>query len=359
MNTTLTVRSSVLLLGLSAATVPLCGQDPTIVERLLAVRSAADQSRCAAEQATLQAAQIQCGTWHAIGPLKDAVYGVFGREFATVFDPERDVIARGPALAELDKSYQSVPVAGALDGTRRWAAHPEWVDGYYNAVPSGPPPGRNEVTYLYRTITCAVAVDVATYLVTLDAAKVWLDGQPILVAPIREGAGQRFLQASFKLPLRAGENRLLVKIVKCFQTNGFSFAMDGLHPIHPLLRGQSPVCDAGRFDGAFEPYASASWQRSLGRPDVGSTGIRQADHLAGDVAGVSASRGEPQHNVAATCLSRAPSCVNKTARNTSASTCRGSSNWHSFVRSAATTTVTTTPSGPIRSLSRRAVRRPG
>ena len=81
-------------------------------------------------------------------------------------------------------------------------------------------------------------MEVTACLVTLDAAKAWLDGKPILNAPIREGAGQRFLQASFKIPLHAGENRLLVKIVKCFQTNGFSFAIDGLHPVHPLLKGQ-------------------------------------------------------------------------------------------------------------------------
>ena len=90
-------------------------------------------------------ARIQCGSWQAIGPFKDAEYGVFAREFETEFSVEKDVLGRGHQLAALDKSYQSVPVVGTPEATRRWTAHPEWVDGFYHQLPSGPPPGRNEV----------------------------------------------------------------------------------------------------------------------------------------------------------------------------------------------------------------------
>ena len=207
-------------------------------------------------------ARIQCGSWQAIGPFKDAEYGVFAREFETEFSVEKDVLGRGHQLAALDKSYQSVPVVGTPEATRRWTAHPEWVDGFYHQLPSGPPPGRNEVMYLYRTITCAASVEAAAHLVTLDAAKAWLNGARILNAPIRDGAGQRFLHGAFKVPLHAGENRLLVKVAKCFQKNGFSFAIEGLHPLHPLLQGETAARNLTGSDTRAEPYASATWQQN-------------------------------------------------------------------------------------------------
>ena len=53
---------------------------------------------------------------------------------------------------------------------------------------------------------------VIAYLVTLDAAKGWLNGEPTLNSSIRDGAGQRFLQAHWGLHLKAGEKRLLLKM---------------------------------------------------------------------------------------------------------------------------------------------------
>ena len=233
----------------------------TILDALLECSRQVEPANAATRRG-LAEAKVQCSPWHVIGPFKDAEYGVFAREFETAFAPEKDVVARSNQPAELDKVYQSHPVIGAPDSSRGWVAHPEWTDGYFNALPSGPPPGRNEVTYLYRTITCAAPVEAPVWLVTLDAAKAWLDGKQILDAPIRGGAGQRFLQVSFKVPLHAGENRLLLKIAKCFQTNGFSFAIDGLHPIHPVLKGQPLTHDEGGFDLTYEPYASALRQQT-------------------------------------------------------------------------------------------------
>ena len=196
------------------------------------------QWAAAGKDAALAAPQetgVMLGPWFCVGPFKDAEYGVFAREFDTVFGPEADVVARACVAAELDKSYMSFPVPGMADTARRWTEHGDWTDGYYHQLPSGPPPGRNEVMYLYRTINSTSSKDMKAWLVTLDAAKAWLNGKPVLNAPIRKGAGQRFLQVAMDLPLSQGENRLLVKITKCFQKNGFSFALVGLHPVHPVL----------------------------------------------------------------------------------------------------------------------------
>lgn len=206
------------------------------LDELVALRAAAEQKRRDAKLSPIVQAGVQCSEWYAIGPFKDSEYGVFAREFATVFGPEKDVLERAGRLAQLDKSYESVSVPGAMDGRRNWVAHPEWTDGYYNQLPSGPPPGSNEVVYLYRTISCVKPVELRGCLVTLDAAKVWLNGKAILNAPIQKVGKQCFLQKSFKIPLVAGDNRLLIKITKCYQQVGFSFAIDGLHPVHPLLK---------------------------------------------------------------------------------------------------------------------------
>ena len=238
--------------GMLRATDALTSMDP-----LAALRAAAETAMLKPAAAPVTAADIRCGPWQAIGPFKDADYGVFAREFELEFAVEKEVVGQGARAAALEKIYQSVPVVGAPDATRRWVAHPEWADGYQNALPSGPPPGRNEVMYLYRTITCAAPVEVTAHLVTLDAAKAWLDGKPILNAPIREGAGQRFLRPSFRIPLHAGENRLLLKIAKCFQKNSFAFGIEGLHPMHPWLTGPAPGFVENAFGPACEPYASA------------------------------------------------------------------------------------------------------
>jgi hypothetical protein len=254
---------AVVLLGCCVAHAEVAaarGANLAALDQPVAQRAAAETAAQGAAVKPVTAADIRCGTWQAIGPFKDAEFGVFAREFELEFAVEKEVVQQGAAAAGLEQIYQSVPVVGAPDATRRWAAHPEWTDGYQNALASGPPPGRNEVTYLYRTITCASPIEVTAHLVTLDAAKAWLDGKLILNAPIREGAGQRFLRPSFKMALHAGENRLLVKIAKCFQKNSFAFAIEGLHPMHPWLTGPAPDFVNNAFGPACQPYAPALQQ---------------------------------------------------------------------------------------------------
>lgn len=109
----------------------------TILDALLECSRQVEPANAATRRG-LAEAKVQCSPWHVIGPFKDAEYGVFAREFETAFAPEKDVVARSNQPAELDKVYQSHPVIGAPDSSRGWVAHPEWTDGYFNALPSGP-----------------------------------------------------------------------------------------------------------------------------------------------------------------------------------------------------------------------------
>ena len=222
-----------------AAAQPTAGagaaDDP--LDALIRLVARAEREKPAAAAGPIAEAEVRCGPWHVIGPFKDAEYGLFSREYDTAFDVEKDVVARASAPADLAKEYRSVPVVGQADPTRHWQAQPAWADGYFHQLPVGPPPSRNEVVYLCRTITASRAVALPAHLLCTDAAKAWLNGKQALDGPIRGGAGQRFLHCRFTLDLQPGENRLLVKIVSCFQRHGFSFAVQGLHPIHPNLLG--------------------------------------------------------------------------------------------------------------------------
>ncbi|MCX6924639.1 MAG: NPCBM/NEW2 domain-containing protein [Verrucomicrobia bacterium] len=232
---------------------------PALAESLL--RAACNARHVEAQRSALADSEVPPGPWYCIGPFKDAEYGLFSREFDTPLGPEKDVVERGSSAADLDRSYLSVAVVGQPDPQRRWVARPDFVDGYFSELPVGPPPSRNEVVYLYRTVTAARAVNVTAHLIATDAAKLWLNGQLVAEAPIRNGAGQSALRVAAQLPLRAGENRLLIKIVSCFQRHGFSFGIEGLHPIHPFLKGQPVFSEQSAFSLAYEPFASALRQR--------------------------------------------------------------------------------------------------
>ena len=91
-------------------------------DELATAWAAAEKTRLNLQTKPILDAKIQCEPWYAIGPFKDAEYGVFGRAFDATFTPEQDLLARGTQGAELDKTYASIPVAGAADSARRWTA---------------------------------------------------------------------------------------------------------------------------------------------------------------------------------------------------------------------------------------------
>jgi len=261
-------RASLLDLGTALSNEKLVKPGDTVwpaaalVDRLVQAAREAERAKVDAAAKPGPQAGIRLGPWHGIGPFKDAEYGLFSRSFETPLGPEEDVVARAAEPADLKEVYHSVPLVGMPNTERRWVEHPEWTDGYFHLVPVGPPPSRNEAVYLYRTISAEEETAVDVHFVTRDAARVWLNGKPVADAPIRNGAGHRLLHVRFSLPLSAGDNRLLVKIVNCFQKNGFSFAVEGLHAVHPYLQGQPVASEKRAFTPAYEPYASALWQRA-------------------------------------------------------------------------------------------------
>jgi len=245
---------------LQVPSICLAAEPPAVLDALLERSRQLERAKSDADRRPPVEANVRCGPWHAIGPFKDAEYGLFSRGFETPLGPEADVIARGARPADLKRVYDSVPVVGMPRTERHWRERPQWTDGYFHLLPTGPPPSRNETVYLYRTVTADIEVTVPAKLVATDAVKVWLNGQQVADGPIRRGAGHRLLHLAFDLPLKSGENRLLVKIVSCFQKHGFSFTIPGLLPEHPWWPGKPRASDARAFTAAYQPFASALHQ---------------------------------------------------------------------------------------------------
>jgi len=207
---------------------------------------------------------MQLGSWHCIGPFKDALFGLFSRSFHQPAGPEEDVVAQGVEFADLGTVYHSVALPGDEETARRWQEQKSWQDGYWCALPEGPPPSRNEVVYAYRTITAKKDVTVDADLFVMDAARVWLNGNQIGQVYGHAGYQRPVCHGTMRLPLKAGPNRLLVKVVAYLNDRGFAFSIPGLHPTHPFRTNDAggPLPGAlksaeSRFDLDYEPYASA------------------------------------------------------------------------------------------------------
>ncbi|MCK5945088.1 MAG: DUF1553 domain-containing protein, partial [Planctomycetes bacterium] len=131
-----------------------------------------------AATATLQAARLS--TWQRSEPFRAAPEQMFGHAFA----PER-----------ADPGEQVA-----------WTPAPGFVDGEVFALPSGV-----FTTYFAREVTAASARRMTLALGSDDAIKLWCNGELVLANDVRRAA--RPDQERVELALRAGPNRLLLKIV--------------------------------------------------------------------------------------------------------------------------------------------------
>ena len=205
-------------------------------------------------------AGLELGTWYCAGPFKDTALGIHIRSFNTCFGPEEQALSAGINSIDFSKTWEVEKLPGTLNTTRKWIAYPDWVDGYFHQLPIGPPPGWNETIYLYRTITAAkdVVVDVDIY--AEDNVRLWLNGEKIGTAHAT-GSNSRFpADLQEKLALKAGENRILVKVTSMHGMRGFSFAIPLVTPsndIRPSMVQEDSWITRGsvnRFYPGNEPY---------------------------------------------------------------------------------------------------------
>jgi len=137
---------------------------------------------------------LALGPWFATGPLDS-------QKFDQAFFPEQgiDLAAKGP------------------DGKPLWQQHPEWGDGRVHDLP-----GSNRVaTYLTRTIAAEQPTAIPAGFGSDDGLAVWLNGKQIVRNDVARGVTPNSDSAT--LDLKAGENRLLIKIFNQGGGNGFYF----------------------------------------------------------------------------------------------------------------------------------------
>jgi formylglycine-generating enzyme required for sulfatase activity len=196
--------------GQDAAAGQLYEKGATWTQTLLAARAkylAWDEQRQAAASVTL-------GPWFSSGPLKAAA-------FTEALFPEQGVV--------LD--------AKAPDGKMLWHKFELWVDGTVHTLPSD---GSSAATYLFRTVAAAQPVTVNAGIGSDDGVELWLNGEKIHSKDVARGVSPN--QDRVPLPLRAGENTLLMKIYNNSGEHGFYFSItdDPVYAVWDLMEKDFP-----------------------------------------------------------------------------------------------------------------------
>jgi hypothetical protein len=150
---------------------------------------AKDQAKWEVEAAAAASKSIGYGDWSVIGPFPAASFDV---AHDTAFPPEKEI--------ELSKAY----------GKLKWQAKADWKDGNDQVRTFV---GDNSSTYLTRVISSPVDAQLAVAMGSDDSLKVWVNSSLIHNNKVARGvvAGQD----KFNVPLKKGDNQLLVKV-----TNG-------------------------------------------------------------------------------------------------------------------------------------------
>ncbi len=181
-------------------------------------------------------ADIRLGDWYCIGPFKDEEFGNIDRSLEIVFAPEADILAankvgQGGVLADVSKQYEMLPFPGYLDLARKWELRSDWSDGFYNLLPRGPAPSRNETVYLYRIIDTDKAGTVTAWVKFHDFYKVFLNGKEVARYQELDKFSRYQLASKIEMDLEKGENHLLIKNVSRWAEHGFSFGVEGQNEI--------------------------------------------------------------------------------------------------------------------------------
>ena len=208
------------------------GERAHLLRLRLAFRSPSVEHAARRVRLGLSAAQssIRLGPWFALGPFPDSDGE---HAFANDFGPESGV--------ELDARYpaQSNEVEELV-----WIQRPEWLDGLIHNLE-----GELAVTYLTRTIWANSAGPMRIHIGSDDAAKLWLNGEPVFEAAAPRSASLD--QDTVRLDLREGENRLLFKVVNYGGDYAFAFRPElddprGLPPAVARAAESEPKTEAAR-----------------------------------------------------------------------------------------------------------------
>jgi hypothetical protein len=143
------------------------------------------------------------GPWHYAGPFDNPG----GNGFTVQYPPERGV--------DLTAAYVG------KDGARVAWRPGAFRDGQINTLAVFQPPAHNEntVVYLYREIDFGGLAELPVSLGSDDTLTVWLNGELLWAENVARGCSPD--EVKLTLPLRAGRNRLLMKI--CQGTGEFAF----------------------------------------------------------------------------------------------------------------------------------------
>jgi len=179
-------------------TAQLYAKKATWQETMIASRANCDRQQ---EQAV-----VELGPWHTTGSL-DA------KDFSDALFPEEgvDLAAKGP------------------DGQPLWQQGETWQDGVVHNLPCA---GNSASTYLFRTITAKQPGALGAGLGSDDGIEVWLNGEKLLSNDVARGPGAD--QDRVTLELKAGENRLLLKIYNQGGGHGFYFGVGESKPLPGL-----------------------------------------------------------------------------------------------------------------------------
>ncbi len=164
------------------------------VETMLATRAQVGQVLAEQERAL---EQLKLSPWYRVGPIK-------AKSFKHALWPERKVDITA-------KNSKGNPV---------WQKHANWEDGVVHRLRQR---ANRAATYLYRTITTPKPTTLKAYFGSDDGIVVWLNDEKILSRDVARGPGPNQDQADLKL--KAGENRLLLKIYNRTGDHGYYFSI--------------------------------------------------------------------------------------------------------------------------------------
>ncbi len=141
------------------------------------------------------------GPWYHVGPFAAAN---FDAAFAQAFPPETDT--------DLDRTFKN--------GELKWTAQPDWHDAEAH---NDKLKGTNCANYLYRIIESAEPQVLQLSLGSDDGIKLWVNGRELLANRVGRNVASAG-QENVAIPIAAGRNELLMKIVNGGGASGFYFA---------------------------------------------------------------------------------------------------------------------------------------